>query len=381
MRFTPEQIEIRDSIRRMVNKEIKPLAREIDAQDRFPHEWAKLFGKMGLLQMWVPEEYGGPGGDLTTVCLAKEETARGSLTASALACNNSIGMILPLVSFGTESQKKKYLPLSASGEIITSVAMTEPEAGSDVSGMRTRAVRQENGDYIVNGQKCWITWAGQANYILLFAKTTDGPGTNNISCFLVDTKTEGFVLGRHEKKMGRNGAHSYTIFFEDMRVPADCLIGEEGNGFRQCMRILDLNRPTIAASSLGLAQEAFDVAVEYVKQRKQFGKPVGEFQGMQFKLADMAMKLHASRALLYDIAAEIDSGDYSRLQYLASIAKCYVTDVAMEVTSEAINALGGNGLSEEYQVERMMRDAKLNQIIEGTNEIHRMIIGRALVRN
>jgi alkylation response protein AidB-like acyl-CoA dehydrogenase len=379
MFFTEEQLTLRDSVRRMVEKEIRPLAEEIDQQDRFPAEWAKIFGEMGLLQMWAPEEYGGPGGDLTTVCMLKEETGKASLTASALCGNNSIGLILPVMHFGTEEQKKKYLPLSASGKIISAVAMTEPEAGSDVSGMRTRAVRQPNGDWIINGQKCWITWGGEAHYVLLFAKTSDGPGHDNISCFMIDTKTPGFKVGRHEKKMGRNGALSYTLFFEDMHVPADCMIGEEGKGFKACMRILDLNRPTIAASSLGLAQGALDIAVAYAKERKQFGRAIGQFQGMQFKLADMAMKTEAARALLYSITREIDSGDHSRLNYLASMSKCYVTDVAMEVTTEAVQVLGGNGYSTEYQVERMMRDAKLNQIIEGTNEIHRMIMGRHLV--
>jgi alkylation response protein AidB-like acyl-CoA dehydrogenase len=380
MRFSEEKVALRDSVRKMVEKEITPIAAEVDESDVFPERWKKVMGEMGLLQMWVPEAYGGPGGDLTSVCIAKEETARGSLTASALCCNNSIALILPLLGFGTEAQKRKYLPESASGKIMTAVAMTEPGAGSDVSGMRTRAQRQGNGDYVISGQKCWITWAEQADYVLVFAKTGDGPPHENISCFLVSSKTPGFRLGRREKKMGRNGAPNHELFFDDMRVPAETLIGEEGKGFAACMKILDLNRPTIAASSLGLAQAAFDMSVTYCKERRAFGKTIGQFQGMQFKLADMAMKLEAARHLLYGICDEIDSGDHSRLQVIASMSKCYVTDVAMEVTTEAVQIFGANGYSKEFPLERMMRDAKLNQIIEGTNEIHRMVIGRALVR-
>lgn len=380
MRFTEEQTALRDSLRRMTNEQIKPIAGEIDDSDRFPVEWKKLFGEMGLLQMWVPEEYGGPGGDLVSVCIAKEETARGSLAASTLVCNNSIGLILPIMHFGTDAQKEKYLRLSASGQVVAAVAMTEPQAGSDVAGMKTRAVRQADGSYVVNGMKNWITWGEVADYVLLFAKTGDGPAHENISAFLVDTKTPGFRVGRKERKMGRNGAPNNELFFENMVLPADALVGEEGKGFTACMRILDLNRPTIGASALGLAQEAFELSVAYCKERRAFGKAIGQFQGMQFKLADMAMKLEAARQMLYGICEEIDAGDYSRLQTIASMSKCYVTDVAMEVTTEAVQIFGGNGYSKEYPLERMMRDAKVLQIIEGTNEIHRMVIGRNLVR-
>lgn len=378
--FTEHHIAIRDMVRKVVEKEVLPTVQSIEETDDFPKHWAKAFGEAGLLQMWVPEEYDGPGGDLTSVCIAKEETARASLAASALCANNSIALILPLLHYGTEEQKKKYLPLSASGQIITAVGMTEPNAGSDVAGMRTKAVRQENGDYILNGQKCWITWGGHADYVLVFAKTGEGQGHSAISSFLVDTKTPGFRLGRKENKMGRNGAPNHELFFDDMRLPADCRVGEEGKGFEACMRILDLNRPTIAASSLGLAQAALDLSISYCKERKQFGKFIGQFQGMQFKIADMAMKVEAARHMLYGICAEIDSGNHSRLSTVASMVKCYVSDIAMDVTAEAVQVLGANGYSKEYPAERMMRDAKLNQIIEGTNEIHRMIVGRNLLR-
>ena len=380
MRLTEQQRALRDTLRRMTNERIKPIAAEVDDSDRFPLEWKKLFGEMGLLQMWVPEDYGGPGGDLVSVCIAKEETARGSLAASTLACNNSIGLILPVLHFGSAAQKEKYLRLSAAGNVMAAVAMTEPQAGSDVAGMKTRAVRRDDGSWVVNGQKTWITWGEVADFVFLFAKTGDGPPHENISAFIVDTKTPGFRLGRKERKMGRNGAPNNELFFDDMVLPPDALVGEVGKGFTACMRILDLNRPTIAASALGLAQEALDLSVAYCKERRAFGKAIGQFQGMQFKLADMAMKIEAARQLLYGVCEEIDGGDYSRLQTIASIVKCYVTDVAMEVTTEAVQVFGGNGYSKEYPLERMMRDAKVLQIIEGTNEIHRMVIGRNLVK-
>lgn len=380
MRFNEDQRALRDSLRRMTDERIKPVAAEVDDSDRFPHEWKQLFGEMGLLQMWVPESYGGPGGDLVSVCIAKEETARGSLAASTLACNNSIGLILPILHFGSDAQKDRYLRESAGGKVMAAVAMTEPQAGSDVAGLKTRAVRRADGSWVVNGQKNWITWGEVADYVFLFAKTGDGPAHENIGAFIVDTRTPGFRVGRKERKMGRNGAPNNELFFDDMVLPPEALVGEPGKGFTACMRILDLNRPTIAASALGLAQEALDLSVAYCKERRAFGKAIGQFQGMQFKLADMAMKIEAARQLLYGVCEEIDSGDLSRLQTIASIVKCYVTDVAMEVTTEAVQVFGGNGYSKEYPLERMMRDAKVLQIIEGTNEIHRMVIGRNLVR-
>lgn len=380
MPFTEEQVAFRDMVRKVAEKEVAPRAEEIDAADEFPADLAKIFGELGLLQLWVPEEYGGPGGDLTTVCIAKEEIGKYSLTASALCGNNSIGLILPVLHIGTEQQKQKYLTESGSGTKIAAVAITEPHAGSDVRSMKTTARRTNNGNYVISGRKNWITWGGYADYVLVFAKTADGNDPNAISAFIVDTKTKGFGVGRKEKKMGRNGAPNHELLFDEMEVPADCMLGAEGTGFKSCMKILDLNRPTIAASSLGLAQGALETAIAYCKERKQFGQPVSNFQGMQFKFADMAMKTEAARALLYSVAAEVDSGNHSRLSLMAAVCKCYVTDVAMEVTSEAVSAMGSAGYSRDYPVERMMRDAKLNQIIEGTNEIQRLIIGRHLTR-
>ncbi|WP_028205127.1 acyl-CoA dehydrogenase family protein [Paraburkholderia nodosa] len=378
MRLNEDLVAIRDSVRRMVQKDVLPLVPGMEQDDRFPAELVPIFGDMGLLQLWLPEEYGGPGGNLKMVCLVKEEIAKVSLAAATLCGNNSISFVLPILHYGTEEQKARWLPLAAEGRLVSAIAVTEPQAGSDVSSIRTRAVR-DGDSYVVNGQKNWITWGGHAHYVLLFARTSEAPGSEGISAFLVDTRTPGFRLGRQEHKMGRHGAPNHELFFDDMRIPADCRIGAEGDGFKACMKVLDLNRPTIAATSLGLAQGALDVAVAYAKERRQFGRPIADFQGMQFKLADMAIKVEAARNLLYNCADEIDSGDHSRLNMLASMTKCFVTDVAMEVTIEAVQVLGSYGYSKEFPVERMMRDAKLNQIIEGTNEIHRLIVARRLL--
>jgi alkylation response protein AidB-like acyl-CoA dehydrogenase len=378
VKFNEEQEMLREMVRRVADEQVRPLVATMEETRDFPHALVEVFGDLGLLQMWVPEEYGGPGGDLTSVCLAKEEIGKVSLAASTLCANNSIGLILPLLHFGTDAQKARYLPEAAKGRTISSVAITEPEAGSDVSAIRTVA-RRNGGSYVIDGQKSWITWAAQAHHMLVFARTSEGRGHDGISVFLVDTKTPGLKIGRKEVKMGRHGSPTYQVFFENMRVDADCLLGEEGNGFKACMKILDLNRPSVAASSLGLAQAALDESVRYAKDRRQFGKRIGDFQAIQFKLADMAMKIEAARTLLYTSTQEIDAGDTSRLTLLSSMAKCYVTDVAMEAALEAVQVHGSYGYSTEYPVERFMRDAKLNQILEGTNEIHRLIIARQLL--
>jgi alkylation response protein AidB-like acyl-CoA dehydrogenase len=378
VKFSEEQEMLRDMVRRVADEQVRPLVASMEETKRFPEELVEVFGDLGLLQMWVPEAYGGPGGDLTSVCIAKEEIGKVSLAASTLCANNSIGLILPLLHFGSEAQKQRYLPEAAKGRTISAVAITEPEAGSDVSAIRTTA-RRDGDSYVINGQKSWITWAAQAHYMLLFARTAEGRGHDGISVFLVDTKSPGLKIGRKETKMGRHGSPTYQVFFENMRIDADCLLGEEGNGFKACMKILDLNRPSVAASSLGLAQAAMDESINYAKDRRQFGKRIGDFQAIQFKLADMAMKVEAARTLLYTSTQEIDAGDTGRLTLLSSMVKCYVTDVAMDVALEAVQVHGSYGYSTEYPVERFMRDAKLNQILEGTNEIHRLIIARQLL--
>lgn len=375
--LTELQEALLDSLKRVVDKEIAPIAQEMDETESFPVHLIKVFGDMGLMQARVPEEYGGPGLDLTTTCMAKEMVARVSATGAQLINQNTISFVLPLLHFGTEEQKNKWLPLVAKGGVVSSVAITEPHAGSDVGAMKTRAVR-DGDDYIISGQKCFITMAPLADYITLFAKTgtESRRGVDDISCFIVDMKSPGISLGGQEKMMGQRGTPHANIYFDNVRVPVANRLGEEGKGFTSCMHILDLNRPTVAATAVGLAQGAFDISVAYAKDRKAFGKSIGDFQGIQFMLADMHIQIEAARALLYKCTRAIDAGQLDRLTEMASMVKCFCTDTAMKVTTDAVQILGGHGYVRGNHVERMMRDAKVLQIYEGTNQIQRMVIAR-----
>jgi alkylation response protein AidB-like acyl-CoA dehydrogenase len=378
MHLTEEQSAFVDSIRRMVERHIAPIAAEIDETDRFPEELVPIFGDMGLLQQWVPEEYGGPGGNLTMLCLAKHEIAKVSMACSILAGQNSMGMVLPVLHFGSEEQKRRFLPLAAKGRTLTAVAMSEPHCGSDVAAMKTKAVR-DGSSYVINGQKCFITFGSVADWVMLFARTSEGRGVDGISAFMVDTKTPGFKVGRNERKMGLGGVPNVQLFFEDMRIPVENRLGEEGQGFKACMHILNLNRPTVAAASIGLGQGALDCAINYAKERKAFGKAIATNQGLQWMIADMAIQLEAARALLFECTRQVDLGDFSQLSMMASMAKCFGSDAAMKVTTDAVQIFGGVGYLKDYPVERMMRDAKINQIWEGTNQIQRIVISRHLL--
>ena len=378
MHLTEEQSAFVDSIRRMVERHIAPIAAEIDETDRFPEELVPIFGDMGLLQQWVPEEYGGPGGNLTMLCLAKHEIAKVSMACSILAGQNSMGMVLPVLHFGSEEQKRRFLPLAAKGRTLTAVAMSEPHCGSDVAAMKTKAVR-DGSSYVINGQKCFITFGSVADWVMLFARTSEGRGVDGISAFMVDTKTPGFKVGRNERKMGLGGVPNVQLFFEDMRIPVENRLGEEGQGFKACMHILNLNRPTVAAASIGLGQGALDCAINYAKERKAFGKAIATNQGLQWMIADMAIQLEAARALLFECTRQVDLGDFSQLSMMASMAKCFGSDAAMKVATDAVQIFGGVGYLKDYPVERMMRDAKINQIWEGTNQIQRIVISRHLL--
>jgi alkylation response protein AidB-like acyl-CoA dehydrogenase len=381
MLLTDDQIALRDAVRKMVERHVAPIAAEIDDTDRFPRELIEIYGDMGLLQMWVPEEYGGPGGNLTSVCLAKEEIAKVSQACALFAGQNSIAGILPLLHFGTEEQRRRFLPEIAKGRTMTAVAMTEPHAGSDISSMKSYAKKDGNSAYVLNGQKCFITFGNVSDLILVFARTDrDGKGFEGISAFMVETKkAKGLRIGKNERKMGLNGIPNVELFFDDLVVPAENRVGQEGKGFIAAMRILDLNRPTVAATSVGLAQGALDAAVNYAKERKQFGRAIAEFQGLQFMMADMAMQIEAARCLVYECARQVDAGDFSKLSMMASMAKCFASDVAMKVTTDAVQIFGGAGYLKDYPVERMMRDAKINQIFEGTNQIQRVVIAKHLL--
>ncbi|OYU61070.1 MAG: acyl-CoA dehydrogenase [Bradyrhizobium sp. PARBB1] len=335
MSFSEEQVAFRDNVRRMVARHVAPIAAEIDETDRFPLELVKLFGEMGLMQLWVPERYDGPNGNLTMACIAREEISKVSPACASIAALNTM-FIMPLLHFDS---------------------------------------------YILIGRKQWCSYGVVADYIVVMARTSDGAGADGISAFIVEPKTmPGITFGRHERKMGFRGAPNTPIFFDNVRVPAENLVGEEGKGFRASMRALDLNRPTIGAQSVGLAQGALDACIAYAKERKQFKQPIAEFQGVQFMLADMAMQIEAARALVYECARAGDAGDWKRLNVLASMAKCVGSDMAMKVTTDAVQIFGGYGYTMDYPVERMMRDAKLTQIFEGTNQIQRVVIARELLR-
>ena len=379
MNFTEEQLAFQESVRRVVDKHVAPIAAEIDESDRFPEEIVKLFGEMGLMQLWVPERYGGPEGNLTMMCIAREEVSRVSPACGSIAGLNTM-FIMPLLHFGTEEQRAHFLPIIAKGGVVTAIAISEPQAGSDVSAMTTRAVK-DGDSYVINGRKQWCSYGVVADFIVLMARTSGTSGADGISAFILEPKKmKGVTFGRHERKMGWRGAPNTPIFLDDVRVPIENLVGEEGKGFRASMRALDLNRPTIGAQSVGLAQGALDASVAYAKERKQFKRTIGEFQGVQFMLADMVMNIEAARALVYECARAGDTGDWKRLNVLASMAKCFASDMAMKVTTDAVQIFGGYGYTRDYPVERMMRDAKLAQIFEGTNQIQRMVIARDLLR-
>jgi len=313
------------------------------------------------------------------MCIAREEISRHSPACGSIAGLNTM-FIMPLLHFGTEEQRQRFLPRIAEGGIVTAIAISEPQAGSDVSAMQTRAMK-DGDSYVINGRKQWCSYGVDAEYIVLMARTSGERGGAGISAFVLEPKKmKGITFGRHERKMGWRGAPNTPIFLDNVRVPIENLVGEEGKGFRASLRALDLNRPTIGAQCVGLAQGALDASVTYAKERKQFKQPIADFQGVQFMLADMAMGIEASRALVYECARAGDAGDWDRLNVLASMAKCVASDMAMKATTDAVQIFGGYGYTRDYPVERMMRDAKLAQIFEGTNQIQRVVIARHLLQ-
>lgn len=382
MQLSPEHLALRDAVRRMVDKEIRPIAAQVDDDDAIPQRIVELFGDMGLTQLGLPEAYGGPGGDFTSVCLVREEISRVSQACALISGRNWFSIIQVLLNFGTEEQRRRFFPEVAKGRALTAGAITETDAGSDPASMRTRAVRQ--GDhYVLNGQKAWVSWGPVARYITVFAKTGDVErrGVDNISCFIVERDTPGLTFGKQERKLGLHGVPSAAMFLQDVKVPVENRIGDEGRGFIAAMRILDLNRPTVGAMGVGLAQGAIDVALAYAKERRQFNRAISEFQGIQFMLADMQTWTDAARLLVYDCAARIDAGETAGITARAAMAKALPTDVAMRVTTDAVQILGSAGCSKEYPVERMFRDAKINQIWEGTNQIQRLVIAREMLKS
>ena len=375
-RLSDEHEMLRDAVRAVCDDKVAPHAAEVDALAEFPHESYDALRKAGFHAVHVPEEFGGAGADALATCIVIEEVARACASTSLIPAVNKLGT-MPLLLSASEDLLKRYLPAVASGEAMFSYALSEPEAGSDAVAMRTTAVR--DGDhYVLNGAKRWITNAGISEYYTVMAVTDPDAGANGISAFVVEKSDEGFTFGAPEKKLGIKGSPTRELYFDDCRIPADRLVGAEGTGFKTALRTLDHTRVTIAAQAVGIAQGALDYALGYVKERKQFGKALAEFQGLQFMLADMGMKLEAARQLTYAAAAKSERGD-ADLAFFGAAAKCFASDVAMEITTDAVQLLGGYGYTKDFPVERMMRDAKITQIYEGTNQIQRIVMARQLL--
>ncbi|MYR47092.1 acyl-CoA dehydrogenase [Streptomyces sp. SID5910] len=374
-RPSEEHDMLRDAVRSLAEAKIAPHAAAVDEEARFPQEALDALTANDLHAVHVPEEYGGAGADALATVIVIEEVARVCASSSLIPAVNKLGS-LPVILSGSEELKKKYMTPLAKGDGMFSYCLSEPDAGSDAAGMKTKAVR--DGDFwVLNGVKRWITNAGVSEFYTVMAVTDPSKRSKGISAFVVEKSDEGVSFGAPEKKLGIKGSPTREVYLDNVRIPADRMIGAEGTGFATAMKTLDHTRITIAAQALGIAQGALDYAKGYVKERKQFGKPIADFQGVQFMLADMAMKIEAARQLTYAAAAKSERGD-SDLTFQGAAAKCFASDVAMEVTTDAVQLLGGYGYTRDYPVERMMRDAKITQIYEGTNQVQRIVMARNL---
>jgi alkylation response protein AidB-like acyl-CoA dehydrogenase len=372
-----EEAMILDAVRELVAEKVAPRAAEIDERGEYPQDVRKLFAENDLLGIPIPSEYGGLGGTFLTYVKVVEEIAKVCASSSLIVAVQELGM-LPILIGGNEEQKKNYLPKLASGQWIAAYALTEAGSGSDAAGsMRTRA--ENRGDkYVLNGQKIWITNGSVADVVCVFAVTEPGKGAAGISAFIVEKTFPGFSVGKLEKKMGIRGSPTVELVFDNCEVPAANLLGSEGEGFKIAMKVLDKSRPGIAAQALGIAAGALEYATNYAKERIAFGKPIGQQQGVGFMLADMKTEVEAARLLLYEAARKCDEGA-ADVTLWAAMCKLKCGDVAMNVTTDAVQILGGYGYSVDYPVERMMRDAKITQIYEGTQQIQRLVISRNLV--
>jgi alkylation response protein AidB-like acyl-CoA dehydrogenase len=374
--LTEEQQMIRDLTRTIAEEKILPVRAELDETEEFPTEIMKIVAESDLFRVFVPEAYDGLGGGVLEECLIIEEISRvcGSVALSYAA--TLLGTI-PILLFGDEDQKKKYLTKIAAGS-LAAFGLTEAGAGSDASNMATTAIA-DGDDYILNGTKQWITNGGQADIYTIIAMTDKAKGSRGASAFVVEPGIDGFTFGKKEKKMGIRSSATTELIFDNCRVPKANLLGKEGLGFVIALKTLDLSRPGVAAQALGIAQGAFEAALKFANEREQGGQAVIQYQAVGHMLADMAMQIEAARALTYAVARTIDSGEKNYTKY-ASMAKCYASDVAMKVTTDAVQIMGGHGYMREYPVEKMMRDAKITQIYEGTNQIQRNVIAAALIK-
>jgi alkylation response protein AidB-like acyl-CoA dehydrogenase len=374
--LTEEQQLLRQAVRELAEDRIAPRAAETDETGEFPYDVLEALVRSGFHAVHLPEEYGGVGADAVSACIVVEEVARVCAASSLIPAVNKLGS-QPIILSGSDALKKQVLPEIADGAMI-SYALSEREAGSDAAAMRTRAVL-DGGRWVLNGTKCWISNAGVSTWYTVMAVTDPEKGANGISAFVVHKDDPGFSVGAKERKLGIKGSPTCEIYFEDCTIPADRIIGEPGTGFKTALRTLDHTRLAIGAQALGIAQGALDAAVAYVKQRRQFGRPIADFQGLQFMLADMAMRVEASRHLVYAAAARAER-DEPGLTFTSSAAKVFASDTAMSVTTDAVQLFGGAGYTKDFPVERMMRDAKITQIYEGTNQINRMVMARNLLK-
>lgn len=376
LHMTEEQLMMRKMVQDFARKEIAPFVATMEETEQFPRHLIKKMGEAGLMGIPVPEEWGGVGADFTSYILAIHEISKVSATVGViLSVHTSVGTN-PILYFGTDEQKRTYLPKLASGQFLGAFALTEPGAGSDASRIRTSAVRQGD-EYVLNGSKVFITNGGEADIYITFAVTDPSAGTKGISAFIVEKETPGFSIGKKEKKMGLSGSSTTELIFDQARVPAANRLGEEGEGFKIALANLDRGRIGIAAQALGIAEAAFELANSYAKERKQFGKPIASHQAIGFKLADMATEVEAARLLVYRAAWLQSEGLPCGRE--AAMAKRFASDTAMKTATEAVQVYGGCGYTREYPVERLFRDAKVTQIYEGTNEIQRLVIAKHLL--
>ena len=376
-RLSDDHLAIRDAIREISTDLIAPHAAEVDETSSFPQAAYDALSASGFHAPHIPEEYGGAGADALATCIVIEEVARACASSSLIPAVNKLGT-MPVMLAASEEIKSKYLPRVASGEALFAYALSEREAGSDTASMSCRAKR-DGDDWVITGQKSWISNAGVAEYYTVLAVTDpDGKRGSNVSAFVLEKSDPGFTFGEPEHKMGIKGSPTRELRFDGTRIPGDRIIGEPGTGLKLALRTLDHTRITIGAQAVGIAQGALDFSLGYVKERQQFGKRIADFQGIQFMLADMAMELEAARQLMYVAAAKSERND-ADLAFFGAAAKCYASDVAMRVTTDAVQLLGGYGYTKDFPVERMMRDAKITQIYEGTNQIQRIVMARHLL--
>ena len=374
--LTDEQRQLRDLVRDIARERIAPFAAEVDEAEIYPGKQLEVLGSQGLMGLYIPERYGGAGLGVLEFCLAEEEVA------AACASTGVIFLVqltagYPIVAAGSAEQKQRYLPRLASGEMTIAFSLSEPDAGSDAAGIRTTAQRRSD-RYLLNGTKMWVTNGSHAGLLTLFATLDPSLGHKGITAFLVEPSFPGLAFGKLERKMGLRGSPTVAIHLTDCEVPVENRLGAEGEGWAIVLQALERSRPAVAAQAVGIGQAALGAAVGYARERHQFGQPIGMFQGVQFMLADMAMRVHAARLMVHHAAALIDSGSPTTAME-SSMAKCVASDAAMRVATDAVQIFGGYGYTREYPVERLMRDAKITQIYEGTNQIQRMIVARELL--